>query len=156
MKKIILLAFLMLSACLSMNAQVANTGSNVEFRGGNFYQNGQKLSPEQLCAVLGSQNYYDVYEPAKRHRTAGIITLAAGAGTTALGTYLLVTAAREAGTEATAMNVVNTVSGSVTGMAVGGLGITAMAVGGIMLGCANHKLRNLKPSANGAGVALSF
>ena len=152
MKKIFVLALLTLSACLSMNAQVANTGSFLDYHGGSFYQNGQKLTPEQVSSLIGQQTFDSEYRPGKAEKTAGVICLCAGGACTVTGIGLLAYGLAEKQNLGEAIAAIVPVEG---GLILASAGAASMLVGGILNGVGNKKLRNIARAYNG-GIALAF
>lgn len=154
MKKVIFTLVFMVVASFASNAQVASSNSSFEFRGGKFYQDGTVIAPEQLSSIFGADAYNNQYLPAKKKRSAGVVCLSAGSAVAAIGAGVLIYGIASGTSE----------SGSAFGgmVAVGAGGITAAVgagvaiAGGILMGSANKKLKNLRPSSSGIGLAMTF
>jgi len=154
MKKIFLAIVVFIVASTSMNAQVAKGNSSFEYRGGSFYQNGEKLTPEQLCATIGQQAYEDSYKPGKGMRIAGISMLSAGGAATALGAGMYISAL--IGRDKSAGQAIGDVAIAAVGVTFAIPGIVVAAAGGVLLGVGNKKLKNIVPASSGTGLALAF
>lgn len=154
MKRIVFIIIATIFACISMNAQVATSNSGLEYRDGGFYQNGIKLTTEQLCNVLGQQTYGNDYVPAKTLRTAGIVCLAGGGAVALLGSGLAIFSSSLAKSNTGAALASNTARNA--GIVSGACGAALAIAGGIMLGSGNKKLKNLSAASEGAGVAVAF
>jgi len=149
MKKIIVSVVVMIMACIAANAQVAADNSSLEFRGGKFYQNGSVIAPSQLSSLLGQETYDREYIPARKTRTAGIACLSAGGAVTAAGAGLII---GSLGNDYATKGMVLMTGGII----IAGCGAAAAITGGVLLGVANKKLKNLHPASSGAGIALVF
>jgi len=154
MKKIAFALVALVVSCISLNAQVAESAFNLNYKGGSFYQNGTKLTPEQLCSVIGRQTFDEVYKPAKNLRTAGVAVLSTGCGVTAVGAGLVIGGIIE-GSSKSGSATAGTISTGV-GVIIAGCGAVTAITGGILMGCANKKMKSIIPASNGAGLAFVF
>jgi len=160
MKRILLVFAAMVFAAVYMDAQVANAplsngAAEILYKSGNLYQDGQKLSSDQVLQLLGQDVYDRSYKPAKGMRTAGIVILSVGAAVTAFGAYTAIEGAVVSkksepgsvlgGGVAEAFGIVIVAGGAVVG-----------AVGGTLLGVGSKRIKKLVPASSGAGLALAF
>jgi len=154
MKKVLFAIVFMIIAGFTMNAQVANTNSDFIFHGGKFYQNGTVIAPEQLPSIFGQQVYDNQYKPAKGLRTAGITCLSIGGAATAIGGGLIIGGI--VGGNSSAGSAAGGTIAVGTGIITAACGAAVAITGGILLGTANKRMKNLRPASNGAGLALAF
>jgi len=154
MKKVLFVFALLIMTSVAMDAQVAASNSGFDFRGGKFYQNGTEISPEELTLLLGKDNFDNQYTPAKKLRTAGVACLSAGSAVAAIGTGLIVYGAVGGNSsEGSAFGGMVAVG---TGIITAAVGAAAAITGGILMGSANKKLKNLSPASSGVGLAMRF
>jgi len=152
MKRLILAVVALLLTSISINAQTP-IHSYLEYRGGSFYQNGQKIEKERLCSILGEQAYDKYYKPANALRITGITLLSVGGAAIASCAGLTI-----AGIIETKNNNVETGQSQLTllGSAIGLGGAVIATGGGICLGAGNRRMKKITYSSYGAGLALVF
>lgn len=154
MKKFIVSVAIMIATCVTSYAQMASGSQDLTFKGGKFYQNGIEVAAEQLPTIFGQETYDNQYIPAKKMRTAGVACLSAGCPVAAIGAGLIIAGAIDG----------NSTNGSAhggmvmvgTGIITASCGVIAAVTGGILLGSANKRMKNLRPASSGAGIALAF
>lgn len=155
MKRLLLVFVAVVFAAVSMNAQVAGDASAISYKGGNLYQDGIKLSPNQVLQALGQETYDNVYKPAKGMRTAGIVLLSVGATSAAIGAGMAISGAVLANRSEPGSSIGGGIETGF-GLIFGVSGVAVGAVGGILMGVGNKRLKNIVPASNGAGLALNF
>lgn len=154
MKKVLFVFVFMIMTSFAMNAQISASNSDFEFRGGKFYQSGTEVSPAQLSNLFGQESYDNLYLPAKKMRTAGVACLSAGCGVAAVGAGLIIYGVIDGNSEGgSAFGGMAAVG---TGGIVASVGAIAAITGGILMGSANKKMKNLRPATSGVGLAMSF
>jgi len=144
----------MIMTSIAMNAQVASSNSDFEFRSGKFYQNGTVISPDQLSNILGQESYDNQYLPAKKKRTAGVACLSAGSSVAVVGVGLIVYGAVSG--NSTSSSAFGGMVAVGTGCITAAVGAAAAITGGILMSSANKKMKNLRPASSGIGLAMTF
>jgi len=145
MKQIIIAIAALLFASAALNAQAPTP---VQYKKGNLYQNGVKLTSSQALQVLGQDIYNKNYKPAKAMKITGISLVAAGGAATVLGGVLFgeALASKSPGETFVAMPA--------TIVLLTGVGVTA--IGGVLWGVGNKKLKNISLATNATGLAFNF
>jgi len=152
MKKFIsIIAILLAGIALSTevaNAQVAADAAGLQYKKGHLLQNGVKLNSEQALQVLGQETYNQFYKPAKALRISGISLVSVGGGVFAVGAGVFIgaMASKSAGDAFAAMPAV----------IIMGSGAAIAAVGGVLWGIGDSKMKKIVPAKSGAGLALVF
>lgn len=155
MKRFIITAVAVLFACVSLNAQTANLTS----KGATVFQDGVKISSEQVMSLLPSP-YDEQYARARKMNIGGNVSLIAG-GVVAAGGALLTIEGNKIMNSG--KDTSTAVAGIFGGAAVMGAGITACCIGAgaiitgaILKGCASSKVKNAISVGNNGGIALNF
>jgi len=154
MKKFLFALVFMLFTSIVVNAQVSSGNSDLQFRGGKIYQSGTEISPEQLSRMIGQENYDNLYVPAKKLRNAGSACLWAGGAVGAVGIGLITYGAIDGNSsKGSAFGGMVAVG---TGVITAAVGAAVAITGGILMGSANRKMKNIHPASSGLGIAMTF
>jgi len=145
MKQIIIAIAALLFASAALNAQAPTP---VQYKKGNLYQNGVKLTSSQALQVLGQDIYNKNYKPAKAMKITGISLVAAGGAATVLGGVLFGEALASKSAAETFVAMPATI------VLLTGVGVTA--IGGVLWGVGNKKLKNISLATNATGLAFNF
>jgi len=156
MKKIVIALIAMLFVSVALNteiarAQVRGTAAenvSLQYKKGNLYQNGIKLAPEQVLNIVGQETYTNMYKPARAMKISGISLVSVGGGIFCLGGGLFIGAL----TSKSAADVFV----AMPSIYIMGTGAVVAAVGGVLWGVGNKKMKKIVPASSGAGLALVF
>lgn len=82
MKKILMIIVAVVLGSLAANAQIS---SDIYRKGKDLCISGERLSPEMVISMIGSDNYYDTYVGARKQYKSGLGLTIAGATTIGFG-----------------------------------------------------------------------